>query len=390
MVADLKTSLTSLSSTVVNQVQVTGEGKHVATIGKETSFELSLSSPATPLIPFPIEQLCCQLTDPHLQHIHCSITSTQPGVCTVKYTPTLPGPYQLKVTIRGSDIPGSPFTVSVLPSPEMRGVVKQAISGIDKPWGVAVSTSGELVVSKHHGNCISVYSREREKILSFGSQGSSLGQFQHPHGVAITSDNHVLVADESNHRIQMWTLNGKFVRSVGQKGRGLLDFSYPSGIAVHPSGRVFIVDTYNHRIQVLRADLTYLHAFGRRGRAPGQFSNPNDVAIDSNGLVYVADYFNNRVQKFTPKGQFILSFGSEGSQHLDHPSGICIDSTNTVYVTDSNYRISVYTTSGQFIKYFGVQRSGGEEVSLLPGIAVDNTTGALYVCDYFNNRVVVY
>ena len=83
-------------------------------------------------------------------------------------------------------------------------------------------------------------------------------------------------------------------------------------------------------------------------------------------------------------------FGSEGSQHLDHPSGICIDYTNTVYVTDSNYRISVYTSSGQFVKSFGVQKSGGKEVSLLPGIAVDNTTGALYVCDYYNNRVVVY
>ena len=390
MVADLETNLTSLSSSLANQVQVTGEGKNAATISKETSFELSLSSPATSSIPFPISHLYCQLIDPHDHHIHCSITPTQPGVCTVKYTPTLTGPHQLKITIRDSDIPGSPFTVSVLSSPEMRGVAQYTIPGINKPCGVTVSKSGELVVSEHHVNCISVYSREREKALSFGSQGSSLEQFQHPHGVAITSDNHILVADESNHRIQMWTLDGKFVTSVGQKGRGNLEFHCPSGIAVHPSGKVFVADTYNHRIQVLHADLTYLQTFGTKGSAPGQLKNPNNVAFDCNGLVYVTDHFNNRVQKFSPEGQFISSFGSEGSQHLHHPSGICIDCTNTVYVTDGNYRILVYTTSGQFIKSFGLQKSGGEGVFLLEGVAVDNTTGALYVCDYYNNRVVVY
>ena len=46
MVADLETNLISVCFSLVNQVQVTGEGKGVATVGKETSFELSLSSPS--------------------------------------------------------------------------------------------------------------------------------------------------------------------------------------------------------------------------------------------------------------------------------------------------------------------------------------------------------
>ena len=56
--ADLETNLDSVSSSLVYQVQVTEEGKHVATVGKGTSFEVSLSSPlATSSIPFPTEQL---------------------------------------------------------------------------------------------------------------------------------------------------------------------------------------------------------------------------------------------------------------------------------------------------------------------------------------------
>ena len=143
-VADLESSL---YSSLANQVQVTEEGKNIATVSKETSFEISLSSPS---IPFPVEQLYCQLTDPHHQRIRCCITSTQPGVYTVKYTPTLPGPHQLRITIRDTDIPGSPFAIHAMPSPEMRGDVKHIISGLNKPWGVAVSKNGEVVVSENY------------------------------------------------------------------------------------------------------------------------------------------------------------------------------------------------------------------------------------------------
>ena len=109
--------------------------------------------------------------------------------------------------------------------------------------------------------------------------------------------------------------------------------------------------------------------------------------------MYVTDSGNHRVQLFSTNVQFISSFGSEGSQHgqLYYPRGICVDSTNTVHATDEYHRVSVYTSSGEFInKCFGTQGSGEGEFDYPKGVAVDNTTGALYVCDYFNNRVVVY
>ena len=391
--ADLETNLDSASSSLVNQVQVTGEGKHVATVGEEASFEVSLSSPlATSSIPFPIEQLCCQLTDPHDQCIDCSITSMQPGMCTAEYTPTLPGPHQLRITIRDTDIPDSPFTVNVvLPSLETRSVVKPTISGLTRPWGVAVNNSGEVVVSEYYGHCISVYSRKGKKIRSFGSKGSSTEQFQFPHGVAITPDNNILVVDD-NSRIQMFTMEGCLVKSAGRKGQEPLQFNQPFGIAVHPSGRVFVADTSNHHVQVLNPDLSYSHMFGSKGSAPGKFNYPYNVAIDNSGVVYVTDYRNHRVQLFSADGQFILSFGSEGSQHgqLKYPLGICVDATNTVYVTDSNHRVSVYTNSGEFIKCFGTQGSGEGEFIYPSGITVDNTTETLYVCNTTNDRVDVF
>ena len=368
------------------------------TVGKKTSFELSISSEFTSSIDFPIYHLNLQLTDPYHQpiqqrHFKKGSYSRQSGVYNFSYTPTQPGPHKLKITIRNSEIPGSPFTVRVLPSPEKRGMVQYTIiTGINKPWGVAVSKSGEVLVTEQ-SNYVSVYSRVGKKIGSLGSKRSSTGRFQFPRKVAITLDKRILIADTSNHRIQIFTMEGIFVKSVGKEGYGPLQFQYPSGIAVHPSGRVFVADSFNHRIQVLNSNLSFSHTFGSKGSAPGQFSGPRDVAISSSGVVYVTDYNNNRVQLFSADGQlFNSSLGSKGSQHgqLYKPNGVSIDSTNTVYVTDQSHRVLVYNSSGQFVKSFGRQGSGEGELNFPKGIAVDDTTGALYVCDQDNDRVVVY
>ena len=377
-----KTEQKKMESALGCLVQVNEEGKDITTaVGQMTSIELSISS-----LPFPLDQLSCKLTDPNSQHVECNITPTQPNMATVSYTPTLRGAHQLKITVGDTDIPGSPFTVSVLP-PKM--------TGVPSPWGVAVSSkSGNVVVSEHGGHRISIFSREGKEINKFGSKGSCKEQFDGPCGVTITTNNRILVVDRNNHRIQMLTIEGEFVRSVGEKGNGPLQFNYPSGIAVHPSDRqVFIVDNHNHRIQVLHSDLSFSHMFGSHGSGPGQFDLPNDVACDSSGIVYVTDCYNNRVQLFSVDGQFISSnsFGRMRFQsgQLYCPRGIYIDSTDTVYVTDENHCVSAFRSHGKFLKCFGERRSRDDKLYFPEGIAVDNA-GNIYVCDFGNDRVVVY
>ena len=187
-----------------SQVIVAGKGIKIATAGQEGTFQLKTSQATPASLPFPIEHLSCQLTDPGHQHVPCSITSTQPGVCTVTYTPTLRGPHQLRITIRNTELMDSPFTIHVRPSLEMRGVIQHMITTDGYPFGVTVSTSGDIIVvsNDENGDCISVYSREGEKLRSFGPKGSKIGQIEDPWGVTVTSDNHILVAEGSKHRVQ--------------------------------------------------------------------------------------------------------------------------------------------------------------------------------------------
>ena len=234
------------------------------------------------------------------------------------------GVYQLRATIRDTDIPGSPFTIRVPPTPEMRGVLKNIISGLTKPWGVAVSKSGEVVV---------------RKIRSFGSKGSRTRQFLHPRGVAITSDNHILVIDERNHRILTFTIEGRFLKSVGQKGKEQLQFKYPCIRYCSPRNPLVECLLLILTIILLCKYLTQTCCTHTCSVVmvvqPGQFSYPSGVAIDNSGVVYATDEGNHRVQFFSAdEQQFISTFSINGSQHgqLYRPVGICVDSTNTVHV----------------------------------------------------------
>ena len=49
--------------------------------------------------------------------------------------------------------------------------------------------------------------------------------------------------------------------------------------------------------------------------------------------------------------------------------------------------VSVHSNSGKFIKHLRLDRI---QPVRLAGIAVDNTTGVLYVCDHSNDCVIVY
>ena len=67
------------------------------------------------------------------------------------------------------------------------------ISGLRKPWGVAVTDDKHLVVSEYLDNTVTILDRKGKKVKSFEDV-----EFCRPHGVAITRDNFVIVVD--NHK----------------------------------------------------------------------------------------------------------------------------------------------------------------------------------------------
>ena len=366
--------------------------KNACYIGKKSTITLKLQTQDGSPFSVPLSLISCELSSADdSQLVSCDINETQSGNYDISFTPRIGGKHQLTIRLGGVNIPGSPFTLHIMPSPEMRGKPVNIISGLDRPFGVVATKNEDIVVAECYANRITILNKEGKKVKSFGTKGTKEGQFTNPRGVAISQDGHILVTD--NHRLQKLTFEGDCVKSVGssETGNGPLQFDIPLGITVHPTtGQIFIADMYNHRIQVLNKDLTYSHSFGKKGSSPKQLNQPYDVTFDNEGCLYVADFSNHCIKKFTSTGQYISRFSSEGSNpgQITNPTSIHIDN-NLLYVSEyGNNRISIFDTNGCFIHCFGKYGSGEKDFNNPCGITVDSL-GNLYVSDSGNDRLVV-
>ena len=152
------------------------------------------------------------------------------------------------------------------------------------PSDIAVAPSGEIFISDGYGNsCVHRFTAEGEYIASFGTPGSSAGQFRVPHSIRVALDGRVYVCDRENNRVQVFTADGEFLDQW-------TDFKGPMGIHIDANQVVYVTDQVP-RLSVLSLDGVLL----ARGRT---FEYGHNVYSDSRGDLYAVDVANQRVQKF--------------------------------------------------------------------------------------------
>ncbi len=62
-----------------------------------------------------------------------------------------------------------------------------------------------------------IFNAETELLKSFGSEGSSKGQFRNIGGITVTQEGNILVSDEPTNRIQIFDALGHFMGSVSHQ-----------------------------------------------------------------------------------------------------------------------------------------------------------------------------
>ena len=105
----------------------------------------------------------------------------------------------------------------------------------------------------------------------------------------------------------------------------------------------------------------FVLGWGSSGSGDGQFDGASGIAVDGSGNVYVTDWLNHRVQKFDGEGTFLTKWGTQGSGdgQFEQPQGIAVDGSGNVYVADTeNDRVQKFDGEGTFLTKWGIQGSG--------------------------------
>ncbi|MFH1258592.1 MAG: T9SS type A sorting domain-containing protein [Elusimicrobiota bacterium] len=258
----------------------------------------------------------------------------------------------------------------------------------DKPYGVAVDSSGYVYVGDSANDRIQKFAGTGVFVTKWGGAGGADGKFLNPYRVAVDSIGYVYVADCWNNRVQKFDYSGNFILKWGIAGSLDQEFNFPEGITLDSQNNVYVADRWNDRIQKFDSVGNFIDKWGSLGGGDSEFDSPYGIAVDSAGYVYVADTNNYRIQKFTSDGVPVDKWGAlgNGNGQFNLPYGIAVDSAGYVYVADTNnYRIQKFDSNGNFIVRWGSQGIGDGQFDRPEGIVVDGIN--VYVADTENYRI---
>ena len=282
-----------------------------------------------------------------------SVEEKGEGNLRLKFTPEVPGAYDVEVKIHGENLPTSPFTI---PVEEHQLVVVGELDlkfnqgqGFKGPIGIAINKQGDIAVADYDGHCVFVFNKEGKCFEQFGEKGKHPGQFTNPVDVSYLNDKEILIADQINNRIQHINIQtGVVVKTFGKKGEGKGDFETPLSVCVDDTERIVVTEYDNNRVQVMSKEGEALFTIGDDG--PEKLSTPYSC-IPYKNIFLVTERDNHVIKAFDASNTFLYKFGEKGNQdgQFNSPRGMCLDGSKNLLVCDpDNNRVQRFSLEGHF------------------------------------------
>jgi hypothetical protein len=215
-----------------------------------------------------------------------------------------------------------------------------------------------------------------------------------PTDVFIEPGQLMYVADTDNHRILVFQNDTNVLNTWGSWGTSPGQFKFPHGVVCDTSDNVYVADTDNHRIQRRDNGSGTWTTFGgtSAGTALGQFDSPLDVAMDASGNLYVADTANSRVQRRSSGGIWSQWIGSgTGNGQVNLPRGLLFAASGDLYVADQpaggQGRIQRFNSSGVYQETVGTYQAGQGELDGPRNMSVMSATNLL-VADTLDSQLM--
>lgn len=160
----------------------------------------------------------------------------------------------------------------------------------------------------------------------------------------------------------------------------------PQSGVVAPDGRILVTDAAKQAVFVFDQTAGKLTLW-KEAHPEADFVSPVGIAVAANGDVLVADAEQRQVFRLSKDGKPLSSFGYG---EIERPTGLAIDpTTGRIYVADTaEHNIKVYAPEGKLLSIFGSVGAGQGELNAPTHLAF--AKGKLYVTDTFNARVQVF
>jgi trimeric autotransporter adhesin len=308
---------------------------------------------------------------------------------------------------------------------------------LNQPFGVVVNRStGELYFSDQGNNRIRKIAADGTistvagtgKVGNTGDNGpATAATLYFPAGLALDGNGNLYFSDQLNNRVRKIAADGTIsafagVGAPGYAGDGGPATSAfmggPSGIAIRGSD-IYIIDRENHVLRKVSGGIiTTVSGTGNGGYAgdggPANLAvlrHPSGVAIDGSGNIYITEQGNSSIRRITAATGIIDTFAGGGSgdyggdggpataASFHMPWGVALDGAD-LYISDHlNNKIRkvsgttgiITTVAGNGLGgFFG---DGGPATDARMGnpraMALDSSTGDLYIADTGNNRIRV-
>lgn len=194
------------------------------------------------------------------------------------------------------------------------------LKGLEKPLGIAVNSSGHILVGNDKRNNVEVYDPDNGELLaSFG-----LRELEMPTAITVDSQDNIYVTDTRSNTVYMYDSSYQLIRAIGEPGNGEDQLKAPADAALNAAEtELLVLDRLNKVIKVFDLEGHYLRTIlpypgkcswfsGCTGGTP--FTRLQAAELAGDGTLHVLDIFDVVIGVYnTQTGGFVSRYGSAGT-----------------------------------------------------------------------------